>query len=111
MKIFLDDVCLCPCGWKQAKTYKEFIDLIEKNKNNIELVSLDYDLSFSDKNLNGIDVCEFLIENNIKCNKIIIHSTHPKIDLMYKMLSKKYENIIIKEYNFYEVENSYSQNQ
>ena len=102
MNIFLDDSKLCPSGWTGIKTYVEFIDVISKNKDQIKNISLDFDLSATDKDHNGLDICNFMLQNNIQCEKIIIHSTHPKADLMYDMLSKKY-NVVMEEYNAIEI--------
>ena len=73
MKIYLDDERPCPEGFTLAKNYEEMIDLLEKNKGNIEEVSLDHDLG---KIKTGYDVCKWFVENNYWVKKIILHSAN-----------------------------------
>ena len=77
MKIFLDDrrevdeknnYC-CPTN------YDECIVMIDIFKNDIEWISLDYDLSATCKNT-GYDVLVYMFENKIFPKHINIHSSH-----------------------------------
>ena len=109
MKIFLDDTKLCPKGWLWVKTIEEFKEAVEKNVDNLEEISLDYELGVTDKGRTGIDACRYLIENNIFCSKIVIHSTHPKADQMKEILLANKKNTIIEmeEYNIQKVMREY----
>lgn len=109
MKIFLDDTKLCPKGWLWVKTIEEFKEAVEKNVDNLEIISLDYELEVTDKGRTGLDACRFLIENDIYCPKIIIHSIHPKADQMKEILLANKKNTIIEmeEYNIHKVMREY----
>ncbi|HPN38721.1 MAG TPA: hypothetical protein PL041_09975 [Melioribacteraceae bacterium] len=95
MKVFLDDIRTAPAGWKRTKTADETIELLLNNE--VEELSLDYDLGGEIYCGNGFDVL-FWIENN-KTNpkftmpkRIYIHSTHsiyrPRMEAFVKQLLK-----------------------
>ena len=109
MKIFLDDTKLCPKGWLWVKTIEEFKEAVEKNVDNLEAISLDYELEMTDKGKTGLDACRYLITSDIYCPKIIIHSTHPKADQMKEILLANKKNTIIEmeEYNIQKVMREY----
>ena len=73
MKIFLDDTRSCPDRFELCRSYDEFTRLVSANKNDIQELSLDYDLGGFKT---GLDACKFLVASNIVCPKITIHSTH-----------------------------------
>lgn len=109
MKIFLDDTKLCPVGWKWAKTIDAFISTIQENADDLEAISLDYDLEVTDKGRTGLDACRYLIENKVCCPKIIIHSTHPQARRMRELLEEHMKNteIRMEEYSIIEVMKEY----
>ena len=79
MRIFLDDIRPCPDRYELCRSYEEFTRLILENRENIQEISLDYDLGTV---RNGLDACKFLVANQIKCPKIRIHSTHSRACVM-----------------------------
>lgn len=89
MKIFLDDYRSCPDRFELCRSYEEFTRMVLQNKDDIEVISLDYDLGAI---RNGLDACEFLVEKNITCPKIMIHSDHPNASKMYVYLSQNMKN-------------------
>lgn len=74
MKIFLDDYRKAGEGYTQVWTYKQCIKLLDKYRDSVVFVSLDYDLGRGDKS--GYDVLVYMKENGIKPNHINIHSDH-----------------------------------
>ena len=109
MKIFLDDTKLCPKGWLWVKTIDDFKEAVQKNVDNLEAVSLDYELEVTDKGRTGLDACRFLITNDIYCPKIVIHSIHPKADQMKELLLENMKNSVIEmeEYDIHKVMREY----
>lgn len=109
MKIFLDDTKLCPLGWTWVKTIDAFKSIIQENADNLEVISLDYELEVTDKGRTGLDACRYLIENNIHCKKIVIHSTHPQARRMRELLEDYMKNteIIMEKYSIFEVMKEY----
>lgn len=96
MKIFLDDTKLCPLGWVGVKTYKDFVDVVSRNARDIDTISLDYELNFTDKKHTGLDACNYLLQNPVNCKQIIIHSTHPKAKEMIDVLKGHYHTVMEK---------------
>ena len=109
MKIFLDDTKLCPKGWNWVKTIDDFKETVRENVDNLEVISLDYELEFTDKGKTGLDACGYLIENNFRCPKIIIHSTHPHAGKMRELLESHLKDTVItmEEYSIFEVMKEY----
>lgn len=79
MKIFLDDIRPCPDRFEVCRSYDEFTRKVLENKNDLQEISLDYDLGSI---RNGMDACKFLVANQIECPKITIHSTHSRASAM-----------------------------
>lgn len=77
VKVFLDDIKFCPKGWLWVMTIDDFKEAVRKNVDNLEVISLDYELEATDKGRTGLDACKYLIKNGIYCPKIVIHSIHP----------------------------------
>lgn len=109
VKIFLDDTKLCPKGWLWVKTIDDFQNAVQKNIDNLEVISLDYELEATDKGRTGLDACRYLIMNDIYCPKIIIHSIHPKADQMKELMFENMKNTIIlmEEYDIHKVMGGY----
>lgn len=109
MKIFLDDTKLCPKGWRWIKTIDDFEEAVRENANDLEVISLDYELGATDQGKTGVDACRYLIENEFRCPKIIIHSTHPNARKMRELLESHMKNAVItmEEYSIFEVMKEY----
>jgi hypothetical protein len=77
MKIFLDDRRKIDkkYNYNVANDYEECILFLDVFKNDIELISLDYDLSNTCDNT-GYDVLVYMAENKIYPKQINIHSDH-----------------------------------
>lgn len=111
VKIFLDDTKLCPKGWLWVKTIDDFKEAVQKNIDNLEAISLDYELEVTDKGKTGLDACRYLIANDIVCPQIVIHSIHPHADQMKKLLHENMKNTIIEmeEYDIHKVMKEYDE--
>ena len=77
MKIFLDDHRSAPRGggYTAVEDYSEFLALLDKYRDCIEEVSLDYDLG-RDSFFTGFDALKYMKKHGIKPKRINIHSTH-----------------------------------
>ena len=76
MKIFLDDTREFPdkmYGYNCVRDYKTCTTLIDIFKNDLEFISLDYDLN---DEYSGLDVLKYIKDNGIMPKGINIHSTH-----------------------------------
>ena len=76
MKIFLDDTREFPDkmhGFNCVRDYQTCIILIDVFQNEIDFISLDYDLS---DEFTGLDVLKYMKANGIMPKSINIHSTH-----------------------------------
>ena len=105
MKIFLDDVRLCPKGYEGVKTVEDFERLVLANRERIEEISLDYDLSSSGSARTGLAACDFLVKQNIHCPLIKIHSDHPSGVKMYNFLTENMQgsDVVMEKYNILQV--------
>ena len=105
MKIFLDDVRLCPKEYEGVKTVEDFEKLVLANRERIEKVSLDYDLSSSGSARTGLAACDFLVKQNIHCPLIKIHSDHPSAVKMYNFLTENMQgsDVVMEKYNILQV--------
>jgi len=81
MKIFLDDVRNAPEGFTRVYDPFSCILLLEENKGNVEILSLDHDLGLffgKEKEYTGYDVLLWLERNPQYMPKsICIHSANP----------------------------------
>ena len=105
MKIFLDDVRLCPKGYEGVKTVEDFERLVLANRERIEEISLDYDLASSGSARTGLAACDFLVKQNIHCPLIKIHSDHPSAVKMYDFLTENMKNsdVVMEKYNILQI--------
>ena len=78
MILYLDDWRTPPKGKniKSADNFADFLALIDKYRDCIEMVDLDYDLGY-DSLKNGYHVLVYMKNHDIKCEHINVHSTHP----------------------------------
>ena len=65
MKIFLDDNRICPADFALVRTVEEFEQLVRDNKDDLEMISLDYDLSASGSGRTGLNACDFIVKEKI----------------------------------------------
>lgn len=89
MKIYVDDLRVIPNDFRGARDYNEAIRLIEKHKDEIDILSLDHDIMSYDgngKELTGYDICLYLCENEISPSKIYIHTDNAVGDNMVSVL-------------------------
>ena len=94
MILYLDDWRRAPTGpnYQSATNYPDFIMLIDKYRECIEEVDLDYDLGY-DSTWSGLDVLKYMKRFDIKCPLINIHSTHPSgRELMRQYASANFPN-------------------
>ena len=89
MKIFLDDIRPCPDRFELCRTYDEFTRMVMANKDNLQEISLDYDLGSV---RTGLDACKFLVASGVQCPKITIHSTHSRAVAMEYYLKETMKN-------------------
>ncbi len=94
--------------WVVIRNYFEFVDFVDKNIQEIELVSFDHDIdSFDDsgKEWNGKDAADYLldvcIDNGIDLPDFIVHSMNPigkrNIIGLYKNYLDKVEKKVNKD--------------
>ena len=88
--IFLDDNRTAPklCGYSTVRSYKGCISLLTVFGEELNKISLDYDLG--NINETGYDVLVYMKENDIKPKYINIHSDHP--EGARKMVKYAYEH-------------------
>lgn len=77
MKLFLDDRRSAPRGrgYTSADNYAEFLALLDKYRDCLEEVSLDYDLGW-DSMFTGFDALKYMKRHDIYPEHINVHSTH-----------------------------------
>jgi hypothetical protein len=94
--------------WVVIRNYFEFVDFVDKNIQEIELISFDHDIdSFDDsgKEWNGKDAADYLldvcIDNSIDLPDFIVHSMNPigkrNIIGLYKNYLDKVEKKVNKD--------------
>lgn len=104
INVYLDDLRLCPEGFKIARTYEDAIDLIKNNK--VGILSLDHDLG-EDKDGNllksGYDLVKYICEYGCDIEKIYIHTDNVVgRENMYKtLLSARDRGFISKDIGIY----------
>jgi len=78
MKLYLDDLRTPPRedGWKSADNYADFLALLDKYRDCLEAVDLDFDLGW-DSLFSGLDALKYMKKKEMKCEHINVHSTHP----------------------------------
>lgn len=83
MKIFLDDRRPCPDGFTLCEDYMDFCRMVSQHRNEIEEISLDYDLGGP---RSGMDACRYLVEYRICPRHVTIHSDHENAGKMLSYL-------------------------
>lgn len=93
--LFVDDVRF-PNAWKEvvnevtiARTYEQALKNLVVFKFNI--IDLDHDLG---EEKTGYDIAKFMIENNVQCDKVYIHSANPVGVFNMKQLLEHYGYIV-----------------
>lgn len=97
LNIYLDDVRKAPVGFTLASNYRQCIRMLEINKGNVEILSLDHDLGAKKS---GYDVARWMVENNVFPNIIHLHTANPVgRDNMYQLLMRyKPEHVEVYKY-------------
>ena len=54
LKIFPDDIKICPKGWLWVKTIADFKDAVRKNRGDLEIILSDYEPEATDKGKTGL---------------------------------------------------------
>lgn len=86
MRIYVDDTRSAPKDFILANNYKDAINIINRNKDDIDCLSLDHDLG---GNKSGYDICLYLVENEIFPKEINLHSANPVgVKNMYQLLDR-----------------------
>ena len=77
MKLFLDDRRSAPReeGYVSADDYADFLALLDKYRDCLELVDLDYDLG-RDSFFSGLDALRYMKKHSMSPARINVHSTH-----------------------------------
>lgn len=103
--MFLDDSRMSPKGYTKVMNVEEFERVILDNREQIEEVSLDYDLSSSGSGRTGLAACDFLVKEKIICPVIKIHSDHPSAVKMYDFLTANMQDseVVMEKYNILQV--------
>lgn len=77
MKLYLDDRRTPPRGegYVSADNYADFLALLDRYRDCLEEVSLDYDLGW-DSLYTGFDALKYMKRHDMKPEHINVHSTH-----------------------------------
>lgn len=77
MKLYLDDWRTAPRGdgFAAADNYADFLALVDRYRDCIELADLDYDLGY-DSLFTGFDALKYMKKHDIRPKHINVHSTH-----------------------------------
>ena len=77
MKLYLDDRRTPPAGegYKSADNYAEFLALVDRYRDCLEIVDMDYDLGW-DSFFTGFDALKYMKKHDIRPKHINVHSTH-----------------------------------
>ena len=77
MKLYLDDWRTPPVGdeYRSADNYADFLALLDKYRDCLEEVDLDYDLGY-DSLHSGYDALKYMKKKNMRPDHINVHSTH-----------------------------------
>ena len=76
MKLYLDDRRTAPAeGFKSADDYADFLALLDRYRDCLELVDLDYYLG-RDGFFTGMDALRYMKKHGMRPSHINIHSTH-----------------------------------
>ena len=77
MKLYLDDYRTPPTGdgYASADNYADFLALLDKYRDCLEIVDLDYDLGW-DSLFSGYDALKYMKRHEIRPAHINVHSTH-----------------------------------
>lgn len=77
MKLYLDDYRRPPKGdgYASADNYADFLALLDRYRDCLELVDLDYDLGW-DSLFNGYNALTYMKKHGMKPQHINVHSTH-----------------------------------
>lgn len=90
----MDDIRDCPPGWVLARTTSECLELLEKNKGQVEILSLDHDMS--DKDMDGYYVTHAMVDKGLYANEVYFHTANPRgRENMFYLLSNAIKHQIL----------------
>ena len=75
INIYMDDCRNCPKGFILARTTKECLDLMDKYAGNVNILSLDHDMSDGDND--GYWTVKQMVERGFYADKIYFHTANP----------------------------------
>jgi hypothetical protein len=98
INVYLDDVRIAPKGFITVRNYCECIEILNKNKLNIGILSLDHDLG---EEKTGYDITKYMVEHNIWADEIYLHTKNPVgRDNMFQLLMRyKPEHVRVYRYS------------
>ena len=102
INLYVDDIRKCPENFIIARTYSDAIRLL--NIYEINILSLDHDLGIiDDVEMTGYDIVKYICNNNIKINKIYIHTDNVvgRQNMYETLLGAQRRNIIDKNIKIY----------
>ena len=76
-----------------STNYKDTIDLLNTNK--YDIIDSDHDLG---EIKTGYNICKYIVENNIKCDIFMIHTSNSVGRFNMYQLLDRYTNFIITSY-------------
>lgn len=75
INLYVDDLRICPDGFIKTTNYEDTIKMLKSEE--INILSLDHDLGLDSNGkiaLSGYDIVKYICENNIKINRIYLHT-------------------------------------
>ncbi|WP_409346714.1 cyclic-phosphate processing receiver domain-containing protein [Paenibacillus sp. MBLB4367] len=93
INVYLDDLRPRPKGYKLARTVKQCLKLIKRNKVNV--LSLDYDLGFGRPT--GFEIVQYVMKSKRYPKKIILHTANPfgRIRMYHALKLNKPRNVAL----------------
>ncbi|MNV23165.1 hypothetical protein D3C71_1141670 [compost metagenome] len=74
VKIFMDDLRPAYKGWLLARTTSECLELLEKHRDNIDVLSLDHDMT--EKDNDGYWLVKEMVERLLYAEKVQFHTAN-----------------------------------
>jgi hypothetical protein len=75
VNIFMDDLRPCYKGWLLARTTSECLELLEKHKGNVHILSLDHDMTENDND--GYWLVKEIVNRGLYADKVFFHTANP----------------------------------
>lgn len=91
--LYVDDIRQVPNSFNDyynVTKVTNYVDAIQElQKSCFEYIDLDHDLG---EEKTGYDICKYIIENNIQCKTLYIHTSNPVGRYNMEQLIKRYTN-------------------